>query len=99
MRNSSVFFSDKGTFGPSPPRPSRRLRIIGDSITAGNQISNVTCEDDNYFTYGALLCRSFGADCQTQAISGKGLYMNCCDNEETMVSIGTRIIPGENTTQ
>ena len=84
-----------GAFGPNPPPPARRLRIVGDSITAGNQISNVTCEDDHYYTYGAKLCSYFGADCQTQAISGKGLYENCCDGNETMVAIAERTLPGD----
>lgn len=89
------FSIDTGTFLDSPLQSKRRIRIIGDSITAGNQISNITCEDDHYFAYGSLLCRFFDADCQTQAISGKGIYQNCCDFNETMVEIGTRTVPGD----
>lgn len=46
-------------------------------------------------SYGALLCAAFGADCQTQAISGKGIFENCCDGNETMTSIAKRIFPAD----
>lgn len=68
-------FSSDGVLSPTPPS-SRRLLIIGDSISAGNQISNATCGDDHWGSYGARLCEHFGADCQTAAVSGKGLYVS-----------------------
>lgn len=91
----SHFATDAGAFAASPALPQRRLRIIGDSITAGNQISNITCEDDHFYSYGAKLCSFFNADCQTQAISGKGLYHNCCDGNKTMVELATLTLPGD----
>jgi hypothetical protein len=87
-------FHTDGVFGPPPPPLARRLQIIGDSITAGNQIDPVTCEADHSGTYGRQLCVSFGANCSTQAISGKGIYQNCCDNNETMTAIWLRTLPG-----
>ena len=42
-----------------------------------------------------LLCEDFGANCTCQAISGKGIYHNCCDNGVTMNEIGLNILPGE----
>ena len=85
------FYSD-GLLTPGPPLPNRRLRIIGDSITAGNQIDNDTCEDDHLGSYGARLCQIFDANCQTLAISGKGIFKNCCDNDVTMTELARRTI-------
>lgn len=41
-------------------------------------------------TYGRLLCDDLGANCTVSAISGKGIFHNCCDNNETMNVIGLR---------
>ena len=86
-----TLYSD-GLLTPGPPLPSRRLRIIGDSITAGNQIDNETCADDHLGSYGARLCQMFDANCQTLAISGKGIFENCCDNNVTMTELAKRTI-------
>lgn len=93
----SWFAIDSGTFGPSPAPRTRRLQIIGDSITAGNQIDKATCEPDHHGTYGAKLCERFEASCQTLAISGKGIYENCCDANETMTELYKRVIAGSPT--
>merc|ERR1719336_885760 len=66
-------FSTDGSFGAAPAQRQRRLQIIGDSISAGNQV-NADCSPDHSGTYGALICEHFGANCTTTAISGKGLY-------------------------
>jgi len=87
-------FATDGAFGAPPQKPARRLQIIGDSITAGNQIDPATCADDHLGTYGARLCQLFDADCQTLAISGKGLYVNCCDKDVTMTELFARTIVG-----
>jgi len=168
------FVTDAGVFTASPPLPTRRLRIIGDSITAGNQISNVTCEvrksasltqlgrgwlratavqmDSENHMHSVLFCRtitfsptvqscaqpltptarrrpslergertgqaaSIGSmrdkpRCRTflSALSSCRdaapfclrflraacrIYHNCCDNNETMVSIAARTLPGD----
>jgi hypothetical protein len=82
---------------PQPPvnKQQRRIDIYGDSITAGNQINPATCDHDWSGTYGKLLCEDFGANCTCQAISGKGIYHNCCDDGVTMNEIGLNILPGE----
>ena len=82
---------------PQPPlsKQQRRIDIYGDSITAGNQINPETCDHDWSGTYGKLLCEDFGANCTCQAISGKGIYHNCCDDNVTMNEIGLNILPGE----
>jgi len=83
-----------------PPTPlKRRLDIYGDSITAGNQINATTCAPDWSGTYGRLLCDDFGANCTVAAISGKGIFHNCCDNNETMNAIGLRKLPGDPSTK
>jgi len=90
-------FSTDGRFGGAPAQRQRRLQIIGDSITAGNQISNECscCKPDHSGTYGALLCEYFDANCTTLAISGKGLYTNCCDEDVTMSVLYQRSIVGD----
>ena len=87
-------FATDGTFGPPIQKPARRLQIIGDSITAGNQIDPVTCAADHIGTYGARLCQKFDADCQTLAISGKGIFVNCCDLNVTMTTLFERTLVG-----
>ena len=87
------FYTD-GAFGAPPPKLSRRLQIIGDSITAGDAIDPIACNNDHLGTYGALLCQHFEAECQTQAIGGKGIYENCCDKDVTMSTLFARTIIG-----
>jgi hypothetical protein len=88
-----AFTSSAGPISPAPRR-NRSLLFIGDSITAGNQIDPNTCADDNWGTYGAKLCRAFDADCTTAAISGAGIYENCCPimNGTTMATIWDRVL-------
>ena len=78
-------------FGPSgallaPPAPlSRRIEIIGDSITVGYgnegapgcSYSNDT--ENNYLAYGSVAARSVGAELSTVAWSGLGMYRNYGD--------------------
>ena len=88
-------FSSDGLFLLPPQPKTRRLKIIGDSITAGNQIDKASCQPDHWGTYGAKLCRYFDANCTTLAISGKGLFENCCDNNVTMVELAKRVVVGD----
>ena len=90
--HSFAAFASDGVLAAGPAKPARRLQIIGDSITAGNQIDPVTCADDHFGSYGSILCASFGADCQTLAISGKGIYQNCCDENATMTELYRRTV-------
>ena len=87
VQRVNSFVIDGGQFNQAPAPSTRRLQIIGDSITAGNQIDHVTCAPDHYGTYGAKLCERFDASCQTLAISGKGIYENCCDGNVTMTEL------------
>ena len=41
------------------------------------------------------MCEHYGADCQTLAISGKGLFANCCDTNETMAELYQRTSPSD----
>jgi len=81
-----VFFSfiTDGTFAPAPPPSPRRLELLGDSITSGDAIlcpaplSNDAAiwTDDWTLTSGALLCASFGADCNAVSWGGMGMAGN-----------------------
>merc|ERR1711957_499033 len=64
-------------------------------ITAGNQIDAGDCLPDHSGTYGAKLCEHFAANCTTLAISGKGIYQNCCDDDVTMSELYRRSIVGD----
>ena len=95
-------FESDGVFIAPPPPLSRRIDIIGDSITAGSQFDNdhpsrpVVCNDwivtnsvwSNWHSY---LCRAFGANCTVIAWSGKGLYHNNqCSAGSTMPMLYTQ---------
>ena len=69
-----------------PPAPSRRLEIIGDSITCGygNEGPDRNCgftpdTENHYLTYGAIAARDVGAELSTIAWSGKGVVCNYDD--------------------
>lgn len=57
-------------------------------------------QPDHSGTYEAQLCSSFNANCTTLAISGFGLYENCCPALEniTMSSLVPLVIPSDLTT-
>lgn len=80
-------FTTSGAFVETPPpQLSRRIDVVGDSITAGSQYdpehpTPVICNDwlvTNSVTYNweSYLCRQFRANCTTIAWSGKGLINN-----------------------
>lgn len=71
-----------GVVAPAPPQPSRRLLVLGDSLSAGpgagftTPPSGAPCGDgvllnDWGFTWNALLCRNFSAACEVIAASGQ----------------------------
>jgi len=98
------FITDGTAGGASPPR-SRRIELIGDSISAGYgargftnppfpcQVNMIT--SGNYYTYNHFICENFTADCTILAWSGKGMYENCCDNGETMPQYYLQTLGGE----
>jgi len=89
----------EGSFGPTvvndvtiegellaPPPVTRRMEIIGDSITAGYGNEGVApCSfsastENHYQTYGAIAARTVGAELHTVAWSGKGMVYNYDDD-------------------
>ncbi|ROV90539.1 hypothetical protein VPNG_10038 [Cytospora leucostoma] len=81
----SIFIGDistSGTLGNSTETPSRRLQIIGDSISVGYGLdgeypcTNTAALEDAPQTYGALTARNLSADWDIVAWSGKGLVRN-----------------------
>lgn len=68
----------------APPVPSsKRIEVIGDSITCGygnegkDQYQSFTTKNENaYMAYGSIAARLLGADCITECWSGKGAYRN-----------------------
>lgn len=70
------------------PRPTRRIELIGDSITAGAGIeaplNSPKCQEDGWgqpsnaatFAYGPVAARALGADYMLTAVSGIGLVRN-----------------------
>jgi lysophospholipase L1-like esterase len=90
-RRSEAFFGDT-TFGgfdvdpsaylPGDPVPTRRLEVIGDSISAGygdegtNPCVFMSGTENQYSSYEALAARSVGAELYTEAWSGIGMVRN-----------------------
>jgi lysophospholipase L1-like esterase len=91
----------EGSFGPTvllgvdidgellpPPPVTRRIEIVGDSITAGYGVEgtdpcNFSAETENhYITYGALAARALGAEIHAVAWSGKGIVYNYADDKQ-----------------
>jgi len=81
----AVFFGFEpalgGTLLPAPDARSRRIELVGDSITTGygNEGPGPVCgfqpaQQNEYLTYGALAARALDADHSTIAWSGKTLY-------------------------
>lgn len=69
------------------PAPSRRIELLGDSISCGygiegaNEFCNFSAETENhYLTYGAIAARAVGAQLSTIAWSGKGVIFNYGDD-------------------
>lgn len=85
---------DGNAVAPTPR--TRRIEIVGDSISAGYGSRGSVNTSDNCpvmdFTSGVRgtymdqLCEVFKADCSWIAWSGKGMFQNCCDSGETMPS-------------
>jgi hypothetical protein len=70
-----------GTLLAPPPLSSKRLEIVGDSISVGFGVECKTngeaftfATENNYLTYQALTARKLGAEVFTEAWSGIGMY-------------------------
>ena len=86
----------------APPAPAtRKIEVIGDSITCGygnegaDQNCNFSADTENhYLTYGAIAARDLGADLVTVAWSGKGVIYNYGDDkQDPLPSLYDRAIP------
>ncbi len=91
----------------APPTPaSRRIEIIGDSITCGygnegiDQYHSFTPQNENaYLAYGPVTARALGADEFNICWSGKGVIRNYGgDTTDVLPSIYLRILPYDTTT-
>ena len=80
-----------GKLLPPPARPTRRIEIIGDSISAGGGIEarngSPQCQEEGWgqpynnarLAFGPVLARALGAEYQDQGYSGIGLVRNYGD--------------------
>lgn len=71
----------------APPRVTRRLEFIGDSITCGygNEGASASCgftpqTENHYLSYAAITARNLQAELSTVAWSGKGVVCNYGDD-------------------
>ena len=91
--NASLEFTALETDGallPAPPRPARRLAVLGDSLSSGvgcgfDAPPGAACGagvliDDASRTWGALLCANFSAECEVVAGSGITLVADASYN-------------------
>ncbi len=108
----------EGSFGPTavlsvdiegellpPPAVTRRMEIVGDSITCGygnegTAPCNFSAETENHhMTYGAIAARTVGAELSTVAWSGKGIVYNFGDDtSEPLPEVYDRTLATEGTT-
>jgi hypothetical protein len=84
-------------------RVNKKIEFIGDSWTCGygnlSQFSSgnesmefstyVAKNEDNYYAWGPISARAIGAEYHITAISGRGLYRNNWDNDNTGNAFGT----------
>jgi len=88
-----------------PPAVSRRIEVLGDSITCGygNEGPDETCDfsadtENHYLTYEALAARALGAELSTIAWSGKGVVYNYGTNvDEPLPALHRRALPRDPT--
>lgn len=114
----SLYRRTEASFGPTrflgldlgagkllaPPKAaSRRIEIIGDSITCGygnegpDQFCNFSADTENhYLTYGSIAARNLGADLITVAWSGKGVIYNYDnDKNDPLPALYDRTLPAD----
>jgi lysophospholipase L1-like esterase len=68
---------------PPAPRPTRKLEVVGDSISAGygNEGSggNTPQNENGFMAFGPQLAGMLGAEWSIVAHSGQGMYRNGCE--------------------
>jgi lysophospholipase L1-like esterase len=74
-------FDFDGTLLPPAPAPTRRIEMVGDSITCGygDEGAGPSCPftadtENHYLTYGAIAARNLSADLVATCWSGIGMY-------------------------
>ncbi len=89
---------------PIEPPNSKRIEILGDSISAGygNEGTDETCgfspeTENHYLTYGAIAARQLGARLSTIAWSGKGVFSNrgSTSDKDTLPVLWDQALPQE----
>jgi lysophospholipase L1-like esterase len=87
-------FSSGGTLLAPADAPSRRIEVIGDSLSVGAGVEgNSTCTGgidaytNNYLAYGSVASRAVSADVVTIAYSGIGVYRNYGETTPTATSL------------
>jgi lysophospholipase L1-like esterase len=97
-------FGPGGALLPTPPA-SRRIEIIGDSITCGygNEGTSSACSfspdtENHYAAYGSIAARALDAELISVAWSGKGVVYNYdTDVTDPMPVLYGRTLPGDAT--
>lgn len=70
-----------------PPKPSRKVEYIGDSITCGSSMDlTIPCgqgqwydQHNAYMSYGPVTARALNAQYHVSSVSGIGLIHSCCN--------------------
>lgn len=79
-----------------PPKPTRKIEFIGNSITCGtgSDLSEVPCDKgpwydqhNAYLSYGPTVARDLNAQWHLTAVSGIGLIHSCCQMTVTMPDV------------
>jgi lysophospholipase L1-like esterase len=88
-----------------PPKPTRKIEYIGDSITAGTgmDISQMPCDNGQwydqhnaYMSYGPLTSRALNAQWQLTAVAGIGLTHSCCNMDIVMPEVFDKLYLRDN---
>eukprot|EP01132_Coremiostelium_polycephalum_P008382 gene8382-10297_t len=92
---------------PFPNIPTRKLEVIGDSISCGyGDLGVPPCPfepetEDNYLSYGSIISRQLNAQLYVEAWSGKGVVRNYGSNTttstDTLPDLYERTIPTNQT--
>lgn len=94
-------FGAGGALLPPPPAATRRIELIGDSISCGygDEGTSATCHfslatENHYLSYGALAARALDAELITVAWSGYGMYRGYGGSmTDTIPTIYDRALP------
>ena len=89
-----------GRMLPLPPRPARRIELVGDSVTAGfgvlgDRETPFSAETEDFgLSYGSLTARALGAEAIAVAWSGRGICRNYADEPgDPMLALYERTLP------